>query len=86
LKEYSGSWVLALPFKVRLPMVMVMIFFLSVGSFLKFVIYKVHRGEKGRPINILIWVDQVKLYIEEKINYPKYEILFVNSSDKLKYC
>jgi hypothetical protein len=55
----SGSWVLGLARETKISMVFPMIVFLIGGSFCKCITYRVLRKEKERPVNILIWFNQV---------------------------
>ena len=55
----SGSWVLALPSEAKMYMVGPMLGLLAVGVASKMVTYRVLQREKKRPINTLIWLNQV---------------------------
>ena len=55
----TGSYVLGLPRDTKLWMVVPMIGFLIVGTVCKLITYRVLKKEKDRPVNILIWFNQV---------------------------
>jgi hypothetical protein len=57
----AGSWVLALRTEAKMYMVVPMLVLLVVGLASKMIMYRVLQKEKKRPINTLIWLNQVKI-------------------------
>ena len=70
-----GSYVLGLAKETKLWMFYPMIIFLVVGTISKVITYRVLKKEKDRPVNILIWFNQVRPFnlivhvIESMVSY-----------------
>ena len=59
----SGSWILALPTETKIYMAGPMLALLVLGIGSKMITYRVLTREKKRPINTLIWLNQVLFFI-----------------------